>query len=105
MAMEAAIPFLRSWGYPIMYMQRQMRRLLGLTGITVLVASVALPCAAQTAALTVLAHNRPRGIAAAQYIGNHDPNATMDVVIALNLRNQAGLQQLLANVQNQNSSS
>jgi len=104
-AMEAAIPFLRSWGYPIMYMQRQMRRLLGLTGITVLVASVALPCAAQTAALTVLAHNRPRGIAAAHYIGNHDPNATMDVVIALNLRNQAGLQQLLANLQNQNSPS
>ena len=88
-----------------MHMHRQIRRLLGLTGIAVLAGAVALPCAAQTAALTVLAHNRPRGIAAAHYIGRHDPNAVMDVVIALNLRNQAGLQQLLANLQNPNNSS
>ncbi len=88
-----------------MHTHRQIGRLLGLTGITALTIAMALPCAAQPAPLTVLAHNRPRGIAAAHYVGRHDPNAVLDVVIALNLRNQAELQQLLANVQNPRSPS
>ena len=79
----------------------QMRcRILGAAAVMAIGAGIALPCSAQASSWVTLAHNRPRGIAAAQYVGPHDASAQMDVVVALKLRNETQLDQLLADLQN-----
>lgn len=58
------------------------------------------PLAASATTWVTLAHNRPRGIEQAHYVGEHNGNAALDVIIALNLRNTAQLQKLLNNLRN-----